>query len=307
MLRESLRVMRERGQSVSGLYTPHPAFYRRYGWEVASEGRTYTFKPKDLRLQVQPRVRGRLRSLKAEDWQALDRVYRGYSARRNGPLHRGEVWWRNAVLREADQPPPDVVAWEGESGEAEGYVVYGQPREGREAGKVVVHELVATGADAYLNLLAFLGNHDVHEEVSLRASPEEPFLNLMADPDRLQARFGYAVLLRVCDFEAAMNARPPVEGAQDVDVNVEVSDPVAPWNEGIWRTGIAEGRTFAERATGEAELRLAAGVLGPLFNGFLAPSTAAASGLAWLRDAGTARRADALFAVEHRPFFPDFF
>src|SRR5690606_4877171 len=57
LLRHSLGVMRDRGQPLAGLYTPHPAFYRRYGWEIASHQRTYRFKPKDLELQTPPAQR----------------------------------------------------------------------------------------------------------------------------------------------------------------------------------------------------------------------------------------------------------
>ena len=35
LLRQSLELMKERGQPISGLYTPHDALYRRYGWERA--------------------------------------------------------------------------------------------------------------------------------------------------------------------------------------------------------------------------------------------------------------------------------
>ncbi|HEX5370957.1 MAG TPA: GNAT family N-acetyltransferase, partial [Dehalococcoidia bacterium] len=35
MLRRSLELMKDRGQVISGLTTPHPALYRRFGWEIS--------------------------------------------------------------------------------------------------------------------------------------------------------------------------------------------------------------------------------------------------------------------------------
>ena len=66
VLKRSLEQMRERGHVLSGLHTPHPALYRRYGWEIAGGVRTYEFNPKDLHLSAQPSQRGRLRYVKVD-------------------------------------------------------------------------------------------------------------------------------------------------------------------------------------------------------------------------------------------------
>src|SRR5690606_4210668 len=127
MMRRSLEVMRERGQVLSGLYTPHPAFYRRYGWEIASEWRSYQFAPKDLRLQVQPSQRGSFRFVPAKDWQSLVDVYAQYAAPGNGTLQRQEYWWKTYVAASPWRPGTDVVVWHNDAGVAEGYAIYQQP------------------------------------------------------------------------------------------------------------------------------------------------------------------------------------
>ena len=109
LLRQALTNMRENGQVLSGLHTPHPMLYRRYGWEIASVRRNYTFAPKDIELAAQPSERGRFRMLQQDDWAQVDRIYRLHSAKRNGPIHRGEVWWREAVFG-ASQPSLSDVA-----------------------------------------------------------------------------------------------------------------------------------------------------------------------------------------------------
>src|SRR3972149_691764 len=48
LLRHALGVMREQGQPLSSLWTPHPSLYRRYGWMVSSEAYFYRFNPKEI-------------------------------------------------------------------------------------------------------------------------------------------------------------------------------------------------------------------------------------------------------------------
>src|SRR6478672_11274899 len=98
LLRRALEQMRERGQVLSGLHTPHPALYRRYGWEIAGGQRTYEFNPKDLHLSADATERGRLSYVTVEDWQRLDAVHELYAGERNGPMERDEMWWRQWVF-----------------------------------------------------------------------------------------------------------------------------------------------------------------------------------------------------------------
>jgi len=307
MLRRSLEVMRERGQVLSGLYTPHPMLYRRYGWEIAAESRTYTFKPKEFGSTVRPSTRGRLRSTRLDDWPALDAVYRRYSADRNGPLHRGEVWWKNAGLGGANPQPFDAVLWEDAPGSGQGYVVYTQPNQGRDAGKIVVREFVSLTGDAYLNLLSFLAGHDLAGEIVVPVASEDPFVTVFQDAQRLDVKSGYTVLLRVCDFEGAMNRRAAAPGTADADVTLEIDDQTAPWNAGVWRVGVREGACFAERADDNAEMKVSANVMAPVFNGHLRASGAARAGLLRAASDDALARADRIFAVDHQPYFTDFF
>jgi predicted acetyltransferase len=311
MLRHSLELMRERGQWLSGLYTPHPAFYRRYGWEIACDEREYSFKPKDFSATTEPSQRGRLRTIMPDDWHQLDRVYRLHSSARNGPLHRPEVWWRNSTLNEAAIPPggipADAVIWETDGGEPQGYVVFTQPTQGEFAGSVVVRELAALSSDAYLNLLTFLAMHDIHREVRIFAPADDPMLVVFGDADKLNVSERYTVLLRIVDVEGALRSRPVADPELRTALTLEVTDASARWNAGTWRVEAGEGAVSAERSPGEGEIRLDARVLATLFNGYIAPSKAAVSGLLHAESDDALRRADAFFRPLHPPYFPDRF
>jgi predicted acetyltransferase len=308
LLRRSLEQMRERGQWLSALYTPHPALYRRYGWEIAGDERWYEFKPKDLRLTATPSQRGRLRAVALEDWQELAAVYDAYARNHNGPLARDELWWRHWVL-ETWSGRQEAVLWTTDDGRPEGYMLYADPaqRSSRHAGKFVVTELIATSSDAYLNLIDFISQQDIRPDAVYYAPPDDVLPLLFSDAERLEMHHGYTVLLRVVDIAEALRERAPASDDLRVEFTVSVSDSTAPWNEGTWHVQRAEGGTVVERTDGPAELSLDARTLAPVFNGYISPSQAAAAGLIGAAGEDTLHRADAFFAGRRRPYFTDRF
>lgn len=307
LLRKSLEVMRERGQWLSGLYTPHPAFYRRYGWEVASDERLYTFKPKDCHLAAEPSQRGQMRWVRPDEWQELDRVYRHHSAQRNGPLHRGEVWWRNSVLNETGNPRSDAAIWETDAGEPQGYVVFFSPTQGEDAGRIVTREFAAATPDAYLNLITFLAQHDIYRDIKVMAPSDDPLPLLFTDAERLQIAQHYSVMLRIVDVEAALRSHPLADPTTEAAFTLQVRDGSAPWNEGTYAVRAAEGVATVERVEGDGQLAIDARALAPVFNGYVTPSQAAGSGLLQVREESALPEAARFFAVSQRPYFPDRF
>jgi predicted acetyltransferase len=300
--------MRERGQVLSGLHTPHPSLYRRYGWEIASVRKTYTFAPKDIALRSQPFERGRLRMLAPDDWAQADRVYRQHSAQRNGPIHRGEVWWREAIFSLSQPVPADVALWEDGAGEPQGYVVYHQrTNPDQDMPMFWVRELVALTTDAYLNLLGYLLRHDLPRKITWHASPDDPFFSLVEDATKVRIEVDFDVMLRVCDVEHALRQRAPADREGTLSLAMGVSDTSAPWNEGTWQIEVTDGVVKVERTNAAPDVSLSATVLAPVFNGFLSPTAAALAGLVSAKDERTLATADALFATTYPPFCADGF
>ena len=307
LLRHSLSVMRDRGQPIAGLYTPHPAFYRRYGWEIAAEQRTYRFKPKDLALQFEPAQRGSFEMLRPEHWQTLEPVYARYASRANGAFARNERWWSSYVLGAVWRGIHDIVLWRDDSGEPQGYAVFLLPNTGDDANKVVVSELIALTGDAYANLLGYFGRYDLHREVVVYGSPHDTLPLHFLDTERLEVTDHFSVMLRINDFEAAMTARPPARQDETAEVTLRIEDRTAPWNEGTWRVAVAEGRTLVSRTGAPPELTVAERILAPLFNGHLRPLPAHEAGLLSSASEDALERAGRVFAVKRPPFFPDHF
>ncbi len=310
MLKHSLQQMHDEGLVLSGLYTPHPSFYRRYGWGVASEWRNISFKPKDFGLTVEASQRGRFRFLQPENWKQMEPVYQAYATLGNGPFNRSESWWRSYVTEVPWRQGTDVVLWQSDAGLAEGYAIYEQPSTpGFEypVTDVRVRELVAASRDAYLNLLAYFGRHDIHNEVSIAVAPHDPVFALFADSEKLQTQQGPAVLLRIIDFEAAMVSRTPALMDDEAELTLRLIDDTAPWNDGTWRIGITKGRTQVARTVAEPEVTTHARELASLFNGYISPWVAASTGLIEATNEDAILRAGRVFAVRCPPYFTDHF
>ena len=97
LLRESLASMRDAGQVLSGLYTPHYSLYRKFGWEIASRMLSYSFPPKVTRPRMaQPA--GSFQRVAPDAWQRLATMHTAHYAIRNGAFARTEKQWRNHVF-----------------------------------------------------------------------------------------------------------------------------------------------------------------------------------------------------------------
>ncbi|MEX2158468.1 MAG: GNAT family N-acetyltransferase [Dehalococcoidia bacterium] len=308
LLRRAIEDMRERGQSISGLGTPHPALYRRYGWEIAATFRLYSFAPKDVTLIAQPSERGRFRILSLDDWSQADRVYRQWGAKRNGPLHRGQVWWQQAIFSGSQPTPADVALWEDGTGEPQGYVVYYQPTGSDvspETGNFWVRELVALTADAYLNLVLYLCRHDLPEKIVWTAPMDDPLYSVVSDTYKVDARVRYSTLLRICDVQAALTQRAPARDELDCALTLRLTDSTAPWNEGTWRVELSGGEMHVEASTDEPDLSMSTTALVPIFNGYLSATASALAGLITARNEEALATADEMFATLSPPYNAD--
>lgn len=310
LLRRSLADMRERGQVVSGLYTPHYPLYRRYGWEAASLGVRYSFGPKDVQVARPPRE-NRCRRVSADEWPTLNAVYEEYTRGRNGPLVRAEIWWREEVFG-GKRRPHDAALWEGARGEGLGYVVYRTRRFERSdrpfpRSVLQVRELIALDGEAYAGLVSYLLRHDLDDRIEWYASLEEPLLNVLSDPWRVRMEVWPGLMLRLVDVPRALEARPCLEQAQGRRLVLAVRDRTAPWNEGVWKIEVDDGRLFVKAASEQPDLTLEVRTLAALYNGHLTPAEAARVGLLEVGRRSSLDEAAGIFSVSCAPFCIDGF
>jgi len=309
LLTRALELMRDQGQVLSGLYTPHFALYRRYGWMLAGRALRYSFRPRDMAL-VAPAPPGGALRVSHHEWAALDTIYRQLIARRNGYLHRSEHWWRAAVLRsfyERRRGHLDVAVWAREDNVWRGYVVYDIARQPDGTQRLRVRDFAALDGDAYIGLVHYILRHDIVRQVQWWAPLDDPFLSLVHDPDRVEVAYEPWIMLRVVDVAGAFASRPCLAEVSGQRLTLELTDEAAPWNAGVWWLEAEGGRTLAEKCEKAPGLSLDVSVLAALFNGFLSPSEAARGGLIKVHSEAALAAADRIFAVRCPPFTADYF
>jgi predicted acetyltransferase len=316
LLRYALERMRENGQPLSALHTPHPSLYSRYGWMVAAAQLKTTFNPKDVALQASAPPTGRARRLTEEDWPLLESVHRSHTKGRTGWHVRSERWWKEAVFRrlyDDKRTVLDVAAWENGAGETSGYVVYketGWEGAGPPPSRPIsVRELIALDKDAYLGLLRYVLSHDLMDEVMWNTSVDEPLSAVLEDTDRRLVKREYmdGFMLRVVDVEKAVGARPAGSTSPEGTFTLAISDASAPWNTGTWTIESAGGRLSASKAQGAADITTDAATFAAIYDGFLRTTDAARAGLAEVSDGDAGALADRVFASNYVPFVSDGF
>lgn len=312
LLRAALETMRERGQALSALYTPHYSLYRRYGWEIASSIASTSFPPNLMRVRG-PEGGGHVQRVGPDAWPRLDRVYTERYRQANGAMVRDEHRWRYHILSRDGTGARDAAIWVDDDGRDTGYVVYatryrqtGQPR-----GETVlrVHDWAALDAAAYAGLLRYLLAHDLVDTVTMRSSPDEPLPLMFDEPRHIASprHLWFGMMLRIVDVERAIAARPSLPQASGLGTVLGLTDDAAPWNAGRWRVSADGACMRAERTTDEPELLMDARALAAVYNGFLAPADAVRCGMIDALTPAAVARLTSLFAVSAPPYCADDF
>lgn len=321
LMRMSISRMRDSGLALSGLHTPHDALYARFGYERAEGKKRYVFHPKEVRLRLRPGS-GSIQRVTPDDWQRLDAIYRSYGRERNGPIHRIEPWWTERLMRNVsdsgERTDCESFVWVSADGVDEGYVIYmpqsrpadadtGNPADvAQTVNDILVRDTVALNSHAYLGIWQHLLNHDLAHRIVIDVSSEDPLLNLVEDPWKVQTPRPEGAMIRIIDLAEAVRRRPHC-GESAASFTLAITDRIADWNEGHWRIEAAEGSMNCERTDDEPDAELSIGALAPIYTGFMRPSVAANAGLLNVKREGVIAEMTDAFTVSHPPFSHDYY
>ena len=230
LMRAVLRDMREREVALSLLSPFAHAFYRVFGYELASEAIDYRLKPSDLSTSPE---QGHLRDYREGDLPSLMEVYEAEARRHTLSVRRSGRHWEE-ILAEKDR----YVAAYQRSDEVEGYIIYKisgwQEQDPRRT--LRVEEFVAATPRAREAILSFMAGFDpllyVHgiKLTTSRGEPLHPYLQssyvkASIDPDQM---------LRLVDVETALGY---LELAPEEPLVLDVRDDVIPENQGEYTMG----------------------------------------------------------------------
>ncbi|GHF51843.1 putative acetyltransferase [Amycolatopsis bartoniae] len=300
LMGEQLRDCVARGDVAACLHASEATIYGRFGYGVATRGKTLRVHKGRARFRDDAPAGGRVRLLEPEEaHEQLPGLYERIAPYRPGMIGRPPRWWHWAHPRIVAQH--HVAVHTGPAGD-DGFVLY-RPEDLRTfeqpgAGSaLVVRELHATGVEAVTGLWRYLLNVDLVAEVRAPARPlDEPIGLLFTDPRVCQVeRIDDSLWLRLLDVPAALAARSYGEGEPVV---LEVADPMLPANSGCYR--ISPGGV--ERVEAAPSLRLGIEELGMLYLGDRAPGLLASLGRIEVLRPEALPAADTLFATGSVPF-----
>jgi predicted acetyltransferase len=278
IMREQLDTLHAGGEPLAMLWASEGGIYGRFGYGLASDFVRYRVpKGTPFRRGIELST-DRVRELPREQAMPLLRdIYRKVVPTRVGLLERTDGSWefhlvdsenlRNGMsaLRFAVHP--------------EGFAVY-RVRAGWEdrgpIAELVVVDLIATNPAAHATLLRYVLDMDLVGEVVLRLPVDEPIIHQLANPRAAMRAMIEGLWVRLVDLDQALPTRTY---AIPLDVVLEVSDPVCPWNAGRWRMTVDDGgRARVRRDDAPADLTLGIDDLGAVFLGGTRLTTLAAAG-----------------------------
>jgi len=319
MIRDHLQQVRDRGEPVSALHASEATIYGRFGYGTAGRHLMMELgRGAELR-DVPGSDQVRLRFERVDVERHADLVGDCFEAARAGVpgfVSRNTPGKRRRVLddqlftrrRTGVETLRILVAESDDGGPARGYALFRRKHDWSGAspnGTVQVRELVARDAAAAHALWSRLLDLDLMSTVELSDRPiDDPLLSMLADPRSAKPVVVDGIWVRLVDLPAALAAR---RYTADVDVVLEVTDTLCPWNAGRWHlTGGPDAAACrpATDATDAPVLSLDVRELGAAYLGSETLSHLASAGLVRASDPHALLRASAAFSWPVKAYTP---
>ena len=269
LMRAAIDGMRERGMSLSMLHPFAHAFYRAYGWELATEAVKYELSPARIPTSGE-QWRVRAYDPVGGDLSRMAELFDGWAATHQCSVRRGEGRWLQYLARK-DREAAVYVA---EDGTIEGYLLYKQSEgSGDPPNTLDVSEIVAATSAAREGLVSFMGAYDPRMYTVKLSTPRGEPLHPYLPDSYVRALLEPELMLRLVDVEGALGllGRAPNES-----LVLDVSDDVVPENSGSYTLGDG-GVTRGVEA--EARVKLDVRRLAQLYAGYVPAGQLARHGL----------------------------
>lgn len=301
VVRHALDAMRARGEAISSLMPATTRLYRGLGWEVAGVHGAQRIGTRNLSL-LPAGDAAPIRRATLDDLAAIQSCYGAVAAERDGMLDRPDWWWDHTIT--SRMPGMAISVVDGDDGDAvDGYAVW-ERTDAAEGHGITVHEVVARRSDAAIALWRlFGGTASQVREVEYFAPPEDPLFLLLPEQDQRPSWY-LRWMLRIVDLPLAVAARGWRPGVR-VEVDLDVRDRHAPWNDGRWRLHVDDGVASIDKG-GIGSVHVSINALAAMYSGYASATSLARLGLvsgASTRELGAL---DALLAGP-TPWLQDFF
>lgn len=266
------RQLSEAPEAISALWASEPGIYERYGYAPAAH--RVVLKSELPRVAPAPvNDSGRVREIPADSaGELLAPILAGLQASRPGVSGRSPEWWAkrldDAKDRRHGATRRHILVHETSDGDVDGYAMWrGVSKWGDTGacGEVQLEELVAVDHTAYHALWHRVLTTDLATTLEFGfAAADDPLLQLVGDTRALGTRLGDGLWLRITDVARALAQR---RYATDLDVVLEVADPLLPVNNGRFRLSAGSGGVGCEPTEAPADVSVSIDALAAAYLG----------------------------------------
>lgn len=309
IIRHQLDTLHEEGgEPLAGLTASESVIYGRFGYGQATYGASFTVPRHVAALRPVAGIDDvRIRMVPTADSLAVcEAIHARQVGKRPGMLVRPEPWGRLMAA--------EVDRWRGgrsvlrtvlaeRAGDPVGYARY-RTKEGWEnalpTGHTDVAELYADDAAAFAALVRYLTDIDLTTRTTFMKQPvDSPLVYQLADLRAAQLRIRESLYLRLVDVDRALAGR---RYAEPVDLVLEVTDGLCPWNAGRWRLTGDEKTAECVRTDAAADLALDIRELAAVYLGGSTIAAQEQAGLVTELRPGAAAVASRAFATQLAPW-----
>lgn len=272
MMTKCVEVLREEGIYLSSLWPFSYEYYRKFGWEVGSEIRSYSASAAFFAgLGNASCVRGAAN----EDLPAIKAAYNKFAPGYNCLTVRSDDWWQTMILNYKQYKPLAMVTEPGESGvvvhttngAVDAYAMYRLSKP-EEKLKIDVREIIYSSVLHRRDMLAMLASIDSDADIAFGAPIDDLFFYEIPNPRAVKTEVHASFQFRVIDPEKAILALKPEEHASG-KLSFNISDPV--FKEGF-NFGIEiDGGNISLCKPGNNMIETDVQTLAKLYSGYLPP------------------------------------
>lgn len=226
LMKEALKNMRDKGQTISYLYPYSVPYYKKKGWEIVSDIINYTIKDTQL-----PKSYNALGHTVRVDIHHPDiqKIYSAFSRRNNVAMLRNDVAWEEHFRWEKQDL--SVAIYYDSNDLPAGYVYYKVENE-----TFFVREMVYINEDARKGIWVFIRAHfSMVYSVKGTIFSNEPMAFLFSEGE-LEEKISPYIMARVVDVRNFMNQFPFADAKpneKSKGISFHISDPLADWNCGV--------------------------------------------------------------------------
>ncbi|MEJ7705628.1 MAG: GNAT family N-acetyltransferase [Geodermatophilaceae bacterium] len=280
MVRQLTELHEQDGEAVAALWASEAGIYQRFGYGNAAPRASISGSTRETAFRREVDLgTGRVRRLGEDKVRPhAQAVYDALRPAAVGWLDRPDKWW---ARRHYDPEhyregftEQRYLAHEERDGQVTGWASYrvkGEFERTGPNGLVALLDIGATTPQAQAALWRFLLDQDLVRRFRRRMSgPDDSLQHLVLNPRAVETEISDGLWVRLVDVDRALAAR---RYSAEIDIVLDVSDDVCPWNAGRWRLTAGPDGAECAATTDPADLQLTSTELGAAYLG--GPSLAA--------------------------------